>query len=217
MKNIIITGAGGNLGQMVVAEFLKGDYHLNLCVTKELPNSERQTMYMPDLTDGTAVQQMVDSILEAKGKIDGVVHLVGAYMPGNLDETNGADIDKMVNINFKTGFNLMKALLPHFAKMQAGKLVFTGAKAAMDPAMASANVAYALSKQMLPQLAYLINETDKTGNISAHVLLPGTLDTELNRKLMPDADFSKWTSTQQLAGTMRQVMEGQEKRVLVEC
>jgi short-subunit dehydrogenase len=216
MKNIIITGAGGNLGQMVVADFFKEDYLLDLCVTKALPVSEKQTMYMPDLTDLEAVQQMVDSILASKRKIDGVLHLVGAYMQGTLDTTTFSDIDKMININFKTGFNLMKALLPHFEKEAKGKFVFIGAKATLDPTMASANVAYAISKQMLLQLANLINEKQKTSNVSAHVLLPGTLDTELNRKHMPDADFSKWTSTQELAKSMQQIIDGQEKRVLIE-
>lgn len=216
MKNIIITGASGNLGQVVVAEFLKGDYHLNLCMSKEIESNERQTVYTPDLTNPFEVGVMVEKIIAAKGKIDGIVHLVGTYLPGTLDSTSMADIDKMINVNFKTSFNLTKSLLPYFKEAHTGKFVFIGAKAAMYPAMANSSVAYAFSKQMLPQLAHLINESENAKNISAHVLLPHTLDTELNRKSMPDADFSKFTSPQKLALAMRHIVEGLEKRIVIE-
>jgi len=216
MKNILITGASGNLGQVVVAEFLKGDYHLNLCMSKRIDGNERLTIYTPDLTNAVEIGQMVADIIGAKGKIDGVIHLVGTYLPGTLDSTSTADIDKMININFKTSFNLMKAILPYFKEAQSGKFIFIGAKAAMYPSMANTSVAYALSKQMLPQLAHLINESDNSKSISAHVLLPHTLDTELNRKSMPDADFSTFTSPHKMAVSMRKIVEGEETRTTLE-
>jgi NAD(P)-dependent dehydrogenase (short-subunit alcohol dehydrogenase family) len=33
---------------------------------------------------------------------------------------------------------------------------------------------------------------NKDAGLTAHVVLPGTMDTLANREAMPDADFSKW-------------------------
>jgi hypothetical protein len=49
------------------------------------------------------------------------------------------------------------------------------------------------------RLAELINEEGKGKNISAHVIVPTTMDTPQNRAAMPNADFSKWTTTAKIA------------------
>jgi NAD(P)-dependent dehydrogenase (short-subunit alcohol dehydrogenase family) len=38
--------------------------------------------------------------------------------------------------------------------------------------------------------------------ITVNAILPGTLDTEANRKNSPDADFSKWVKPAEIAATM---------------
>jgi NAD(P)-dependent dehydrogenase (short-subunit alcohol dehydrogenase family) len=216
MKNIIITGAAGNLGQAVTSEFDEKDYHLNLAVRDSIENSERRTGWYPDLVNETEVSQMVRDIEKSQGEINGAVLLLGAYKPGDLDETKSEDVDSMMNINFKSAFYLVHALLPIYQKNGGGKFIFIGAKGAMNAATAGYNVAYALSKQLLVPLTQMINEANKDKNITAHILLPGTLDTPLNRKLMPDADFSKWNDTASLAVKIREIVDGKELRDVLE-
>jgi NAD(P)-dependent dehydrogenase (short-subunit alcohol dehydrogenase family) len=216
MKNIIITGATGNLGKTVTSEFSSGDYHLNLAVRKPLENTDRQTAWYPDLTNAAAVDEMVRSIRQTQGAVDAAIHLVGGYKPGVLNETRTDDVTEMIGLNFNTAFNLVQALLPQFRENGRGVFIFIGASAAMKAVTAGYNVAYALSKQLLVPFAEMINEANRNENITAHVLLPTTLDTPLNRSLMPDADFSKWTSTSKIAGTMREIVDGIEKRQLIQ-
>jgi NAD(P)-dependent dehydrogenase (short-subunit alcohol dehydrogenase family) len=216
MKNIIITGAAGNLGHAVTAEFAKGAYHMNVSVQKQIENRENQTAWYPDLTDAVAVEEMIKAISASQGRIQAAIHLVGGYKPGSLQETGLQDVAEMIGLNFSTAFNLVHALLPHYREQGGGKFVFIGAKAAMSPSTAGYNVAYALSKQMLVPFAELINAAHGADNISAHILLPGTLDTALNRKMMPDADFTSWTSTSILAETIRNIVDGNESRTIVQ-
>ena len=175
-----------------------------------------ETGWYPDLVNEAAVSQMVRDIEKSQGKIDAAVLLLGAYKPGDLNETKSEDVDSMMNINFKSAFYLVHALLPVYQKSGGGKFVFIGAKGAMAAATAGYNVAYALSKQLLVPFTQMINEANKDENISAHILLPGTLDTPLNRKLMPDADFSKWNDTALLAVKIREIVEGKESRDIIE-
>ena len=41
---------------------------------------------------------------------------------------------------------------------------------------------------------------NKDVGITANVILPGTIDTEANRKAMPKADVSKWVQPANIAG-----------------
>ena len=216
MQNIIIAGAGGNLGKSVVAAFSKGNYYLNLVEKNNEVYDSRQTVYAIDMAHAEGVEQMISKIQKNVGDIDVAINLAGRYAPGAIDTTTIADIDNMIDVNFKTSFNLVASLIPHFKKRGKGKFVFIGAKAAMNPNVAGHNVAYALSKHMLASLGDIINESEGIKPISAHVLLVSTLDTAANRKAMPHADFSKWVSPDTVAATIFAIAEGKEERTVIE-
>jgi NAD(P)-dependent dehydrogenase (short-subunit alcohol dehydrogenase family) len=45
----------------------------------------------------------------------------------------------------------------------------------------------------------------KAYNIQANCLLPSVIDTEDNRKAMPDADFSRWVTPREIAQLLIQL------------
>jgi NAD(P)-dependent dehydrogenase (short-subunit alcohol dehydrogenase family) len=216
MKNILITGASGNLGKSVVEEFSNGDYHINITARKPTDDTGMRTAWYPDLSNAEEVAKMISDIVVDNGNVSAAIHLVGGYRPGGLLETDLEDVNAMIKLNFGTAFNIVHSLLPHYLQAGGGKFIFIGAKAAMNPVGASNNVAYALSKQMLVPLVQMINQTYRDNKITAHVLLPGTLDTELNRSLMPDADFTQWTSTVKLGKTILAIVEAKETVEIIE-
>ena len=63
-------------------------------------------------------------------------------------------------------------------------------------------VAYSLSKSLIFKLAEILNADGKDRNLTASVLVPGTIDTPDNRSAMPNADFSKWVSPNAMADVM---------------
>jgi short-subunit dehydrogenase len=68
-------------------------------------------------------------------------------------------------------------------------------------------VAYTLSKSLLLNLVELLNEEGKEKGVIVHALIPGTIDTEENRKAMPSADFSTWVKAETLAAKMMKLVE----------
>jgi short-subunit dehydrogenase len=202
-KNILISGASGNLGKDVVNALHNKGYNLSLCVDAHLA-----TMYddllntqsaVVNLLDEAAAEQFVDTAINKNSTIDAAILLVGAYAHGNILETTDADIKKMMELNFLTALHLVKPLLRQYQKQGFGQFVFVGAKAAIIPTMGSANFAYALSKKMLFQLAEMINADAAYPNISAAVVVPSTMDTAATRAATPNADFSKWVTTKHVA------------------
>ena len=49
--------------------------------------------------------------------------------------------------------------------------------------------------------------------IHAHCILPGTMDTEANRRAMPKAYFSQWVSTQDVAQVIRFLLSDDARAV----
>ncbi|HLX93760.1 MAG TPA: SDR family NAD(P)-dependent oxidoreductase [Puia sp.] len=204
MKNVIITGANGNLGIAAVKKFLQEGYyviavdeksdHLNFALENKNFRWESANLSAEEDARRFAV-----SIIADRGNIDAALMLVGGFAEGNIHATTGSDIQKQIALNFETAFFLATSLLKHMESQNFGRLVFIGARPAISPPQGKELVAYALSKSLLFRLAELINEEYKGQNIVASVVVPSTIDTGINRASMPDADPEKWVKPAQLA------------------
>ncbi|HUM98052.1 MAG TPA: SDR family NAD(P)-dependent oxidoreductase [Chitinophagaceae bacterium] len=216
MANIFLTGGAGNLGTVVVDTLIEAGHSLHLTLFSEADKThEKASRYLTDLTHQDAVENTIDSILDKAHKIDAGVFLAGGYTSGGIDAVDMEAIHKMIKLNFETVFYASQKLISHFKTNGGGCLIFTGAKAAMENATAAANVAYALSKQMLFNYCNMINEQENKNKVSAHILLPNTLDTVLNRSLMPNADFSKWTHPVDIGQIINRIVEGKETNAVI--
>lgn len=199
-QNILVSGANGNLGQAVVEYFLeKGNKVIGLVHHKkgiEKPNFEEIEV---DLTDESATENVIHSVLEKYKNIDIAVLTTGGFAVGNLLKTGQSELQKQYALNFETTYFVTRALISNQPKDQKLKLFFIGSEPGMDTSKAKGVVAYALAKSQLFQLAKILNsDSDKTG-VLAHVIVPGTIDTPQNRKAVPDADFGTWQKPKDIA------------------
>lgn len=207
MKTIIITGANGHLGAITVKKFLDSHYRViaiarsgsNLGFASAHKNFE---LHQLDLTDENAVTSFIKEAISLYGAIEGALFLAGGFAVGNLAGTSGADVKKMFSLNFDTAYHATRILFDHMVEKGYGRLIFIGAKTALHPENASGAFAYALSKSLLFNLAAILNATAKGKNVTASVIVPSIIDTEANRKDMPDADWDKWVKPEQIADTM---------------
>ena len=207
MKTVIITGANGNLGVATVKKFLDEGYKViavdgkddHLAFASNNANFEFRSINLMNEKETT---EFVQAMIAKYGKIDGAMMLVGGFAMGNIAATVGADIQKQFSLNFETAYFLTRPLLQHMQKNGSGRLVYIGARPAINPAQGKGLIAYGLSKSLLFRLAEFINEENKGTNIAASVVIPSTIDTPINRKEMPDTDPSIWVKPEQLAGIL---------------
>lgn len=216
-ENIIITGASGNLGKDVVRKLLDSGYHLyvtlgshNIDVFDNLPLVNSQSV---DLTDVNAASAFISNTIEKAGAVQSAIFLAGGYAPGNIEETDFTAIEKMMQINFFTAFNLVKPLMVHFKEQGGGQFIFIGARPALVAKQGAGNFAYALSKSLIFKMAEMINAEGEADHITASVIVPSTIDTPTNREAMPEADFSKWIPTSDIAETIAFVLSETGKKM----
>ncbi|CAG5069867.1 hypothetical protein DYBT9623_02604 [Dyadobacter sp. CECT 9623] len=202
-KQIIISGATGNLGGEVLKKLSGLGYglHINIRDSGKAKDFDQKTIstYPADLSDETQALGFVEDAIKKAGRINAGIFLAGGFAPGKLADTTPADIEKMITMNFSTAFNLVKPLKAHFEANGGGQLIFIGARPALVAAQGAGSFAYTLSKSLLFQMAEMINAEGKASNITASVVVPSIIDTPDNREAMPDSDFSKWISTADMA------------------
>ncbi len=204
MKTILVTGANGNLGVATVKKLLDSGYrviaidhsgnHLDFA-----KNNDRFELHAIDLLDETACSAFVKDSIAKYGKVDGALLLAGGFAMGDISSTGGKELNNMFSLNFDTAYYTTRPLLDHMLQNGYGRLVFIGARPALQPKDGKSMTAYALSKSLLFKLAEFINETGNGRNVVASVVVPSTIDTEINRKSMPDANPGNWVKPEQLA------------------
>ncbi len=203
-KNILITGASGNLGKATVERFLSGGHRIIATVSpaKKLGfdiQGDIQTIEA-DLTNEHSVNNAIASIISNTKSIDAAVLLVGGFAMGGIRETDGTSLKKMLNLNFDTAYFCARQLFLQMERQPSGgRIVLIGARPALQPEAGKDALAYALSKSLLFKLAEFLNEEGASKNIVTSVVVPSIIDTSANRSAMPNADFSSWVTPEAIA------------------
>ncbi|MBX3254970.1 MAG: SDR family NAD(P)-dependent oxidoreductase [Chitinophagaceae bacterium] len=204
MKKILITGANGNLGTAAVKKFLDSGYRV-IAVARSgsrlgfAVGHSNFELHQVDLSDENASALFIKEAINLYGAIDGALFTAGGFAMGDIDNTTGADLQKMFSLNFETAYFMMRPLFTHMLQKGYGRIVFIGARAALEADQGKNSLAYTLSKSLLFTLAETLNAAAKGKNVTACVVAPSIIDTAQNRESMPAADFKKWPTPAQIA------------------
>ena len=200
-KVVFITGASGGLGTSVTQAFLQGgarvvggSLHISAAQFPH-PNFEPLLIDFSKLDD---IRRGVAKIVERYGRLDILVHALGGFGGGQPVSATPDELwQQMQDINLTSAFRVFRECIPHLRKSGAGRLIAIGSLTAAQP---HANLgAYVTFKAALAMLVQTVALENADAGMTANVILPGTMDTPVNRKSMPDADFSKWLRTSEVA------------------
>jgi NAD(P)-dependent dehydrogenase (short-subunit alcohol dehydrogenase family) len=205
-KNVLITGASGNLGKATVEKFLSEGYTVIATVTPGKPlgfDAEGVHAYEADLTDEKSVDTVVKQIITDHTTLDAALLLVGGYASGNIQNTDGALLKKMFALNFDTAYFVARPVFQQMlAQPNGGRIIFVGSRPALLAKEGKNSLAYGLAKSLIFKFADVLNAEGSSKNVTASVIVPSTIDTEVNRKAMPDKDFTAWVKPEEIAESM---------------
>jgi NAD(P)-dependent dehydrogenase (short-subunit alcohol dehydrogenase family) len=201
---VVITGAKGGLGTFVTNAFLDAGARV-IGVSRSIAGSDFPRVgfsAMPaELSSGENARKLIDAIVAKSGRIDGLVHLMGGFAGGqSVAETDDVIFDRMIDVNLRSAFHVIRAVLPQMRAQGAGRIIAIGSKAAVEPAPMAG--AYGASKAALVSLIRTVARENADRGVTANVVLPGTMDTPINRVAMPGADPSKWVQPGQVASLL---------------
>ncbi|HET8656640.1 MAG TPA: SDR family oxidoreductase [Longimicrobiaceae bacterium] len=205
---VLVTGGAGALGQAVVQAFLERGARVAVPFYKtdvptaldSLPAERRERIhsFALDLTTERGAEQAIRQTVEWAGRLDVVAHLVGGYSGGALlGKTSVESWDRMMELNLKSAWLISRFAIPRMLEGGGGSLVFVSSRAARQDR--GGHAAYSIAKAGLLVLAEAIAEEYRDQGIRANAVLPGTIDTEANRRAMSGADHGQWTSPAAIA------------------
>ena len=200
-RSVLITGATGGLGKAVVRAFL-GEGAFVAGTARRWTGEDAVDGLLEvqaDLTTQEGAEAAVRALLEARGRLDAVVHLVGGFaMDGPLASTKVETWDRMMGLNVRSAFLVFRAAL---AASQAAdglrRLIAVGSRAGEQASPGA--VAYAVSKAALHALVVNLAAEIADRGITVNAVLPGVIDTAANRTAMPGVDFTKWVAPESIA------------------
>ncbi len=200
-KTIVITGAFGVLGRAATERARAAGARVALIDHAPAPAdlaSDPLTFGGVDLTKLDAAAAVMQKVRDVAGSIDALLNIAGGFTWRTLEEGDCAAWDLMYAINLKTAVNASKAALPHLIAAN-GAIVNVGAAGALKAGAGFG--AYAASKSGVHKLTESLAEELK-GRVRVNAVLPSILDTEQNRRDMPNADYTAWVQPVDLANVM---------------
>ncbi|MDT8070122.1 MAG: SDR family NAD(P)-dependent oxidoreductase [Terriglobia bacterium] len=199
-KIVLITGANGGLGMAVTNAFLDAGATV-VGVSRSIRHgdfaSPNFAAYPADITQSQAARDLIAQVVGKYRRIDVLVHVTGGFAAARIDETDDVTWTKMRDLNLSSAFYIAREVIKAMRKSGGGRLIAIGSLAAVEPHASLG--AYATFKSALTMLYRTIALENQDKNISANVILPGTMDTQANRTAMPDADPSKWVQPADVA------------------
>lgn len=205
---VIVTGATGALGRAVVAHLLAAGSRVAVPYRDERgwralqqeARSERLVGLSARIDDAQGAARFVQAAVAALGALDGVALVAGAWAGGaRFESAAGDDWERMLRQNLDTAAHVCRAALPHLL-VRGGSVVAVGSRAAETDG--SGMAAYAVAKSALHALVRVLALENRGRGVRFNAVLPGTIDTEANRRTMPDADRSSWTPPEAIARTI---------------
>ena len=207
-QTALVTGGTGGLGRAVSLAFLNEGARVLVTYREQKEFDDLKAAagaaasslqgHRVDVTDVAAVDQFVERLIAENGRLDVLVNTVGAYAGGTkLWESDPQVFERMLALNLRSGYLLSRAVVPAMLKRKRGAIVNIASKAAIDHAAGAA--AYVASKAAaVAMIDSLAADLQGTG-VRVNSVLPSIIDTEANRKAMPNADFSKWPKPEEIA------------------
>jgi NAD(P)-dependent dehydrogenase (short-subunit alcohol dehydrogenase family) len=198
-KIVVVTGASGALGKVVVAVALARGAKvagIDHAATTIKATTDRIEFGGVDLTDATETKKAIDAAASHFGRLDALINIAGGFAFETTTEGDPKTWQRMYALNVLTALNASRSAIPHLAPSGAGRIVNIGAMGAIQ---AGAGMGpYAASKAGLHRLTEALAAEWK-GKITVNAVLPSIIDTAANRASMPDADFAKWVRPEELA------------------
>ncbi|GAA5130313.1 SDR family NAD(P)-dependent oxidoreductase [Luteolibacter yonseiensis] len=163
MKQLVITGGSGGLGNAILSEFPESAWKIFAPPRDEL-----------DVGDPEAIRR----ILTAR-TADLFIHSAGIIRDAPLLRQDENAWDEVMAVNYQGAADCAAALLPAMIRRGAGHLVFISSYSALHPPVGQ--VAYATAKAALLGLVNSLARENGRHGIRVNAILPGFLETRMTR------------------------------------
>jgi 3-oxoacyl-[acyl-carrier protein] reductase len=202
----LVTGAATGIGEATARLFaehgaqvflLDIDAARNESVAASIrAQSGRADAFHADVTDGPALAAIARTAVERHGRIDVLVNNAGIYPRRLFVDMTEAEWDHMHNVNLKSMFHAIKAVVPHMIERRFGKIVNISS---VTFHMGTAKLShYVASKGGVIGLTRSLAREFGEHNVHINCITPGAIRTESEPRFITEADSRVFLESQSL-------------------
>ncbi len=191
-KNALVTGASRGIGRAIALELARQGANMAIVyagneqkakeVQEEIRAMGRKAeIYRCNVADFEATKGLVDQVLEDFGGLDILVNNAGIVKDGMVLSMKEEDFDRVVDINLKGAFNLIKHTYSHFMRKRAGRIVNITSVVGLNGNAGQAN--YSSSKAGLIGLTKSVAKELGARGVTCNAVAPGYINTEMTEVL----------------------------------
>ena len=199
-KVALITGAARGIGKAIALKMASegADIAFTDLVIDEVGQATEQEIgalgvkvkgYASNAADFAQTEAVVAQVKEDFGHIDILVNNAGITKDGLMLRMTEAQWDAVINVNLKSAFNFIHALVPIMMRQRGGSIINMASVVGVHGNAGQSN--YAASKAGLIALAKSIGQEMGPKGIRANAIAPGFIDTAMTQAL-PDDIRKEW-------------------------
>lgn len=195
-KTAIITGGSRGIGRAIAISFAKAgvDIVINYAgnddaakETQALCQAEgvKVVLVKGDVSKAECVEEVINTAISEFGKIDVLVNSAGITRDNILLRMDDEDFDKVIEINLRGTYLMMKAVGRHMLKKKQGRIINM---ASVVGIMGNAGqVNYSASKAGVIGMTKSFAREVASRKITVNAIAPGFIETDMTKDMMPQA------------------------------
>ncbi|MCH5326302.1 MAG: 3-oxoacyl-[acyl-carrier-protein] reductase [Duncaniella sp.] len=191
-KVALITGAARGIGKGIALKFaaegadiaftdLRRDENMEATEKELAALGVKAIGYSSDASNFEQTAEVVAKIKEDFGHIDVLVNNAGITKDGLMMRMTEAQWDMVLNVNLKSAFNFIHAVLPIMIRQRSGSIINMASVVGVHGNAGQSN--YAASKAGLIALAKSIAQEVGSRGIRANAIAPGFIETAMTAAL----------------------------------
>lgn len=191
-KVVAVTGAATGIGRASAealasegAVVLLGD--IDETGGRDVVNGigDRASFLRTDVRSSADVQALVDAAVERHRRLDGIVNNAAVAIPGSAGEMSEEDWREVLDVNLSGVWRGMRAAIPAMLQAGGGSIVNMSSVQSLVGFVGWAG--YAASKGGINGLTQQAAVEYASKKIRVNAVIPGTILTEMNEKIMEDS------------------------------
>ena len=199
-KTALITGAARGIGKAIALKFAAEGANVaftDLVIDENGKQTEDEIAalgvkakgYASNAADFAQTEEVVKQIHADFGRIDILVNNAGITKDGLMLRMTEAQWDAVINVNLKSAFNFIHALVPIMMRQRGGSIINMASVVGFHGNAGQSN--YAASKAGLIALAKSVAQEMGSRGIRANAIAPGFIDTAMTQAL-PEEVRKEW-------------------------
>ena len=180
VRTVLVTGGNRGIGFAIAKEFVASGYRVAV-TARSGQGPEGSMTVTADVTDSASLDAAIAEVEAALGPIEVLVANAGITKDTLLMRMSDEEFESVVDTNLNGVFRVVKRVTKSMLRQKFGRVILIGSVVGLLGSAGQVN--YSATKSALVGIARSITREIGAKNITANVVAPGFIDTDMTAAL----------------------------------